>query len=251
MPNPTVLGTIVTIVPVIVTPVALIALVARFIARGPAITLTGRSDAPAHGPMLLLAQGGVAVLVAAFSLAVQPATQPRYVIVAVLASAPVVAWACRRAGRSATLVVFTAATVFSVIALRDARNGAAARARDFATDVATIERLTRTDAPVLVASRHRLYPLVAAHPEWQNRLAYLDQADVAGPASRYRTIERDVARVHQRLYGFPPIVSASSLTRDSVFYLLEDPPIDILRAPLPPTYRLERVSSRVVRGVRR
>jgi hypothetical protein len=204
---------------------------------GPSLTL---------GPALLVGQALVPVTLAVFSLVVQPAMQPRYSIAAALVAAPVVALAYTR-----SLPLFRVVTLVAIIAssgalVLDARKTARSRAALVHDDLEQVARIAASDTGVVVRRRHSLYPLVVDRPALARHLVLLDGTSLA-PNDRFELVERDVARVHRRQYGFPQIVSRTDLDSASTFYFLEQ---ESTRAPTPaefPDRRIERVGPRLFR----
>lgn len=171
------------------------------------------------GPLLLLAQAAVPVALAVFSLAVQPATQPRYWIVGAFAAAPIIAFVIAHAGRPFSTVVAAASLAWSVTTLRAERASAEAHARRVEEDEAVVAAV-ESGIPIVVRNRHTLYPLVQRNPSLHSRLALFD-ASAMKPDDAFMAVERDVARVHRRLFGFPNIVTPADLDSIPAFYFIE------------------------------
>jgi hypothetical protein len=94
-----------------------------------------------------------------------------------------------------------------------------------------------------------LYPLIRADRRLIDRVALLDDTPVHSN-DRFAIVERDVARAHARIFGFPRIVSIDSLRNVTDFYLLEP---DSTRAPTVsefPHMRISRVAPRLFHVVR-
>ena len=209
------------------------------VVQGPAASLT-------LGPALLVGQALVPVALAVFSLAVQPAMQPRYSIAAALVAAPMVALAYARSLPLFRLVTLVAIAVAGGAQVLDARNTARSRAAVVHEDLEQVARIAARDTGVVVRRRHSLYPLVMERPALAGHLALLDGTSVS-PNDRFEAVERDVAGVHQRQFGFPRIVSRRDLDSASTFYFLEQ---DSARTPTPaefPDRRIERVGPRLFR----
>jgi hypothetical protein len=194
----------------------------------------------------MLGQAFVPLALAGFSLVVQPAMQPRYSIAAALVTAPIVAFAFAR-----SLPLFRVITIIAIVglgasALVDARNAARARAATVRQDLEQVSHIVSLDSTVVVRRRHSLYPLVLERPALAGHLALLDGASVL-PNDRFERVERDVARVHRRQYGFPRIVSRADLDSAGTVFFLEQ---DSARAPTAaefPNRRIERVAPRLFR----
>jgi hypothetical protein len=166
-----------------------------------------------------MAQSIVPLTLAVFSLAVLPATQPRYWIVGTLAMAPLIARAFASAGGVAP-VAAVAVLVCSISAVKSEGDAARLRARVVAEDIEQIDRLTEPGSLIVTRRRHTLYPLLRARPDLATRLAYLD-ATPAAPTDRFSIVERDAGRAHARIYGFPAIRSTTDLAAIDRFYLIE------------------------------
>ena len=204
---------------------------------GPSLTL---------GPGLLVGQAIVPVALAVFSLVGQPAMQPRYSIAAALVAAPIVALAYTRSLPLFRVVTLAAIVASSGALVLDARKTARSRAAVVHDELEQVARIAAGDTGVVVRRRHSLYPLVIERPALASHLVLLDGTSLA-PNDRFETVERDVARVHQRQYGFPRIVSRTDLDSASTFYFLEQ---DSTRAPTAaefPDRRIERVGPRLFR----
>jgi hypothetical protein len=128
----------------------------------------------------------------------------------------------------------------------DARKTARSRAAVDREDFEQVARIAARDTGVVVRRRHSLYPLVIERPVLAGYLVLLDGTSVS-PNDRFEAVERDVAAVHQRQFGFPRIVSRSDLDSSSTFYFLEQ---DSARTPTSaefPGRRIERVGPRLFR----
>lgn len=195
---------------------------------------------------LLLAQAAVPVILALFSLLVQPATQPRYWITGTLAAGALAAVATARSARLLRGVVVTAVAVATLAALRDED----ARARDFAARVrqdASYAMRAFDDGHRLVARRrHTVYPLLRADARLSKVVVLFDEASTRAD-SQLVNVDREVARIHQRLYGFPRMVDAAVLDSEPEFYFVE---YDSTRTPTAeefPHHAVERLDKRLFR----
>jgi len=235
----------------LITPPVVVAAIgwcaSRFLRRGSQTAAVRASEQGlALGPTLLVGQALVPVALAVFSLVVQPAMQPRYSIAAALVAAPIVALAYTR-----SLPLFRAVTIVSIVVssgalVADARETARSRAAIVHEDTEQVTRIAALDSTVVVRRRHSLYPLVIERPALASHLVLLDGTSLS-PNDRFEAVERDVARVHQRQFGFPRIVSRADLDSASTFYFLEQ---DSARTPTPaefPDRRIERVGPRLFR----
>ena len=214
--------------------------------RRPAVARVPRAGLASY---LLLSQVIVPLTLAVFSLVVQPATQPRYWVVAALASAPVLARAFASAGALVPIAAI-AVLVCSVSAVKSEGDAARLRARVVAEDLDQIARLTEPGSLIVTRRRHTLYPLLRARPELGSRLAYLD-ATPAHPDDRFSIVERDAARAHARVYGFPRIERSTDLAEVPAFYFIELDPAQAPTAHEFPRDSIARVGNRLFRLQRR
>ena len=221
---------------------AVIGYVASVLARRRGV---GNSDASvddpfALGPALLLGQVIVPVALGIFSMAVQPAMQPRYTIVAALCGAPIVAAFYSRMLSGFRLLTVCVVGATGIMLVRDAGESARQRVRLHKRDMDQVIAIAARDSTVVVRRRHTLYPVLRDRPELGRWAVLFDQTSTA-PNDRFAIVERDVARVHERLYGFPHLVTRADLDRERAFYFLE---ADSTRAPTRsefPGRRIERV----------
>jgi hypothetical protein len=236
----------------------IVALAGWAITRGLAPLAPQRAVDPASAPpetvgtssVLLVSQAVVPVVLALFSLFIQPATQPRYWIAGSLAAAPIVAFAVSRTAVVLRIVVAGLILLASVKTVRDEATSARDRQRMADEDAAATERATAEGTIIVLRRRHTLYPLVRAIPSLKNRAVLLDGTGTAsdtGADAQLLIVDRDVARVHERFYGFPQLVTPAQLAKIPFFYFLE---LDPTRIPSPtevPGHTVERVGPRLFR----
>jgi hypothetical protein len=200
--------------------------------------------------MLLLAQAAVPIALAIFSLVVQPATQPRYWIAGSLAAAPAVAYAVSRTASLLRSAVAVGLAALSVSAVRDEVASARTRERTVREDVAAARRAVSEGTILVARRRHTLYPLLRAMPGLKTHAMLLDSSTgtrSSSPDDKLLVVDRDVARVHARFYGFPRLASPAQLSSLTTFYFLE---LDTARTPDAgevPGHVVERVGPRVFR----
>jgi len=174
----------------------------------------------ALGPGLLLAQVAVPFTLVAFSLLVQPATEPRYWIVGALATAPVVALVVSRADARIRWIAALAIVASSVKTMWGEANRAEAFVRRVREDVRVATQLAGSGALVVARWPDTLYPVLQERPELRSHTAVLDSTPF-DTTNRFFAIVRDLARVNRRLYGFPNLVTPAELGRLPSFYLME------------------------------
>jgi hypothetical protein len=203
------------------------------------------------GVWLLLGQAAVPLALAAFSLLVQPSTQPRYWIVGSLFTGAVVAYA---AARSQIMLRWASGIAIMIVGgslvsgQGDAGRARAARLRE---DIQLARRAVSDGSLLVIRRRHTLYPLLRAEPDLAPAVALLDGSGLPGDEQRLAQVERDVARVHQRLYGFPRLVTPGELAQRPAFYLLE---LGETRVPATSEFPLDdiaRVAPRLFRLTKR
>jgi hypothetical protein len=196
------------------------------------------------GPTLLLAQVAVPLVLVAFSLLVLPATELRYWIVGAFASAPVVALAISRADALVLRLAAVGMLASSVKTMWGEARRADALVSRVRADVRVATRLAQSGAVVVARFRDTLYPVLRERPELRARTAVLDSTPL-DTTNAFFAVERDIARVHRRLYGFPNLVTPAELGRVPSFYLME---LESEGAPTSkefPQHAITRVEERV------
>ncbi len=191
-----------------------------------------RSWPPEFAAMLGL--GLMPLVIFGFSVAVQPSLVDRYLIVAVLAWCPFVGIAYSRVGRPLKVALAVLMLAFSARMVNFRASWARVDAARMAAEAAAVAPFLRDGSSVVVLSRHTLYPL--AHSSDSGDLRFLDISDttfqrmdstlsLGDPTSGRKNypdiLERDVARVHHRLFDFPKLAhmpTDESLSR-TVFFV--------------------------------
>jgi hypothetical protein len=198
------------------------------------------------GPTLLLAQVAVPFTLMAVSLLVLPATEPRYWIVGAFASAPVVALAIARADSVILRVAAAGMLASSVKTMWGESHRADALVRRVRDDVRVATRLVGSGAVVVARFRDTLYPVLHERPDLVQHLAVLDSTPF-DTTNAFFAVERDIARVHHRLYGFPNLVTPAKLDSLPSFYLMEPESEGAPTGEEFPRHAITRVDDRVFR----
>ena len=198
------------------------------------------------GPWLLLTQAAVPLVLVLFSLLVQPATQPRYWIDGALATAPVVALLISSGDALVAGVGSVAILITSVNTLRGERDQAEGHTRRVREDVRIVSSLSSAGDLVVARRRDTLYPVLYKRPDLRANVAILD-ATSFDTTNAFAAVERDVTRVHQRLYGFPRLVTPADLAGIRSFYIVELGSRDAPTAKQFPRRSISRVADRVFR----
>ncbi len=192
----------------------------------PADGLTPNRRLHSFSPIDFLVLTPLAIV--AFSYVVQPALVERYAIVGLLGLAPAIAWSLQRA--STTMRVFALVTLLSTSAyLVNGRTLAVSQSDDRKLYLArAIETRVVPGDRVVFLDRHLLYPvanLVGA--PWSKAMVYAEIPNSLSSSARdQELVERDVARVHARVFGFPRLAPLDSLRshKDLWFVSLDDLP---------------------------
>ena len=198
----------------------------------------------ALGSRLLLAQVAVPFALVGFSLLVQPATELRYWIVGAVAPAPVVALVISRADSLVRVVGTIGIIAASVKTLWGETTRAESLVRRVRDDVRVATQLAESGALVVARNRDTLYPVLYERPELRSTAAVLDSTPFDS-ANAFFAVERDIARVHHRLYGFPKLVTPDYLSRLASFYLVEPERDGAPTSQEFPRHAIRRVADRV------
>jgi len=190
--------------------------------------LTVRPFAPDLAALLSLAL--MPVVLMALSVTLQPSMVTRYAIVATLAWAPLVAVAVARLEpRFQDACVAAVALVLVVVAQR-----AVTEKREYAdlvrANTAAFEKAKMMNLPVVFLGLHAIYPVAGPVRSAQSLARDLDLPDstiaalfpsepMAPIRKKYR-LDRDQARGHERIYGFPILATQAQLDTTSRFILL-------------------------------
>ena len=227
--------------------VALICWALTLARKGPARARAERDDGGhvfALGPGLLLAQVVVPFWLVAFSLLVQPATEPRYWIVGAFAPAPIVALVISRADTVIRLIGTIGIIAASVKTMWGEAGRAEALVQHVREDVRIATQFAGAGSLVVARRRDTLYPVLQARPELRSHTAVLDGTALE-TSNAFWTSERDVARVHRRIYGFPNVVTPADLGGVPSFYLVEPESRDAPTSTEFPRHAISRVADRV------
>lgn len=179
----------------------------------------------------LIALGALPAIVLAFSALVQPTLLPRYALPGMLLWAPLVAFGFAQAGlitRVAVLGLLSLSGLAGTVRL-------AGNSRAFAAEVRTSQETVRplAAAGVLLVSpsRHAIYALAGADSALGRSIRFIEWPDSparrphppgsdSATAENLYLLERDIARVHRSLYGFPRAIPAGEVGRADRVVLL-------------------------------
>ena len=170
---------------------------------------------------------------ACLSLLGQPSMLSRYAIAATLVLGPWVAIAVALIGKWPGRAVITLLAWFWFVGYTREEGVRGAFARSVAESQASFAaaRQAAPDIPVVFASTHVMYPVLWPDGLRDRRTAFLDVDDstyrrlfpdstMLGQANRVVILERDLARVHVRRFGFPALRTRASLDSTPSFLLL-------------------------------
>jgi len=174
------------------------------------------------GTAALFSLLAVPLLMAILSIS-YPAMHPRYSIAALLAWAPVVALAVQSIGRIARGFFFVVLLLFLWVSLVDLTIEATRFIYSASGGKTALARACGMNLPVVFQVRHLMYPSTdGASRRWARcdtrylavPSATLDRMFRGGYLSRFFRFENEIARLHERLYGYPKVAAQAQL--DSV-----------------------------------
>jgi hypothetical protein len=192
----------------------------------------GITDALRDNPGMA-ALGALALMplaLAVVSLAGQPSMISRYAITAVLAWGPLAALALHYLGRFPSRVARFLFVWFWLVSYTREVRTKLLFAAEVGRSQAAVARAPG-GIPIFSPSVHLMYPIVAESLGGTARLRFLDLPDTLlarlSPGSavresrmKYSVIERDLARVHGALYGFPVLVPRNAADSLPAFLVL-------------------------------
>jgi uncharacterized membrane protein len=163
--------------------------------------------------------------IALFSVIIQPALVLRYLILTIVALAPMLAalieWGGRRA-IAAAIVGLIALGAVTVVGKSHATRGLDG---EFAAAIAAIDQRVPPNALIVFKRRREMYPILHIRPDLASRAAQLDFEDSVLPdVSRMSHYERDIGRKVQRVYPGLRMIAAEELNKIGTFYVVA--PID-------------------------
>jgi hypothetical protein len=175
------------------------------------------------------------IALALVSLAGQPSMLSRYAITAALAWAPWIAWSMEVAGRTASRVLRVMLAWFWFVSFTKVATEKQRYVSVQERNRATLAAAERFGTPIVFSSIHVMYPAVLDSQIPAARFLDLPDATIASlfpphtereRRNRGTVIQRDLARVHARRFGFPRLASKAELDSTQRF-LLFAPPADL------------------------
>ncbi len=209
----------------------------------------------------LVALAAVPLILVVFSVAVQPSLVRRYAIPGLLAWVPVAALLLADVPRVVRTLVLAGHVALAVALVRGQVEGTHRATAELVADAGAI-RAQGTGATVVCRTRQRAYALATlvdpAHPLSTSVCHFPVFDDATTPATagldaalaasvRMQTVERDVARVHARLYGFPHVAAVEALRQQTHFYLLDETDTETFGHLWFPLFTIQRVAPRLFR----
>jgi hypothetical protein len=196
-----------------------------------------RNAASDAGVAALAALALMPLTLAVVSIAGQPSMLSRYAITTVLAWAPWVALCMDAAGRTTARVFRVVLAWFWFVSFTRVVSETQTHATTVERNRATFASAERLNLPIVFPSIHVMYPVVDARQ--RANAGFLDLPDstmaVLFPPNTERerlnrstVIQRDLARVHARRFGFPRLVpqaELASLPRFLIFAPTTDLPV--------------------------
>lgn len=224
-------------------------------------TLVARVSTWDRDMLALVALAAVPLILVIFSVVVQPSLVRRYAIPGLLAWVPVAAFVLADVPRVVRALVLAGHLALAVALVRGQVAGAHRATAELLADASAI-RGEGSGATVVCRTRQRAYALATladpAHPLGTSVCQFPIFADATTPATagldaasaasvRMQTIERDVATVHARLYGFPHLSSVEALRQQTHFYLLDEDDTETFGRLWFPSFAIRRVAPRLFR----
>lgn len=247
-------GGVLIFLSILVAALPLIAILLKFAPRVPGANLSLHETracrrAVWRDPALtaLLSVGMLPVAMLGFSLLVQPAMITRYSIASVVLWPLLIALAARDMHERLLPVVVTLIVVAGACTSRlVARSVETREAATQAIAMDLRERVSVNDL-VLVADRKDLYPIALARLAPAGAiLAYPELPDsMSVGTAAIDIVERDVARVHSALYGFPTLRSFSQIRGAKEFWMVTPQDSSTEPGRWFPTYQSTRVARRL------
>ena len=180
------------------------------------------------GVVALASLAVMPVALAIVSIAGQPSMLSRYAITTALAWAPWVAWCMEIAGRTTARVFRLVLAWFWFVSFTKVVSEKQVFANAVERNRASFASAERLNVPIVFSSIHVMYPTVADRRHASARFLELPDSTFAAlfPANTERersnrttVIQRDLARVHARRFGFPRLASQTALASTPRFLI--------------------------------
>ncbi len=219
-----------TAVPIIATLLLALETLSPDVARPVSVPVTIRDALRDPGVAALGALAFMPVALVAVSILIQPSLFERYAIVTVLCWAPLVALALASVGRSGGVI---ALLLLGLLLGRNVRSAIGER-RAFAelvrSNTAAYEQAKPLNVPIVFPDLHTIYPVLGPARLEPTRARVLDLPDstlrALYPSNRLEWLRRrtrveiNSAWSHNRVYGFPAVVTSAELSATPRFLVL-------------------------------
>ena len=189
------------------------------------------------------------VMLIAVSAFMQPAMQAKYVIPVILVWAPIVAFVADRLSRFGKAALFCLLFVFSLRPLSVYARQRENQDLEISTEKMAVAPFLDSGFVLIDPNRTSLYPLAEATGR-SSQLSFPDFSDSVARARHFsnRMIhERDVGRVHSRLYGFPLLQSIDEVQKKDLYVFLPSFDTEYTLSLLFPDAQITRLAWHVYR----